>query len=373
MAPQVVHLHIGAHKTGTTYVQAVLRSNKVRLADDGVLVPGDRRRDSVKAARQLVKWDPKARSEPGNAWDAVVADINGWSGPAAIFSMEFLSRASNRQAKYAVKSLPQHTHVKVILTVRDVARLVPAQWQSSMRQGRTWTLQEYADAVASDDVSDPAYRHFWARHDSGPILARWCALVGKENVTVITLPPSGSAPDELWRRFSTATGIEPDRYESATRKNASLGAASAEVMRQLNAVKPQKKVARRAYRRSVNGALSHKVLDLRRSQEDALTLPDGLDAWAREQAQRITSQIQAVDPVVIGDLQDLMPGAGTATFVAPDLLPPQQVLDAAIYGLAGLSAAHAKAERKAERLIKRRTLGQKLSDRMTRRRRNARR
>jgi hypothetical protein len=36
-----VYLHIGAPKTGTTYLQEVLFRNRARLAEHGVLYPGD--------------------------------------------------------------------------------------------------------------------------------------------------------------------------------------------------------------------------------------------------------------------------------------------------------------------------------------------
>ena len=35
-----VFLHIGLHKTGTTYLQGVLRANRRRLAELGVFYPG---------------------------------------------------------------------------------------------------------------------------------------------------------------------------------------------------------------------------------------------------------------------------------------------------------------------------------------------
>ena len=38
-----VYLHIGAPKTGTTYLQEVLFTNRARLAEHGVLYPGESR------------------------------------------------------------------------------------------------------------------------------------------------------------------------------------------------------------------------------------------------------------------------------------------------------------------------------------------
>ena len=36
-----IHLHLGAHKTASTHIQAVLRKNTARLAGEGVRVVAD--------------------------------------------------------------------------------------------------------------------------------------------------------------------------------------------------------------------------------------------------------------------------------------------------------------------------------------------
>ncbi|MEO8329953.1 MAG: hypothetical protein ABI586_08115 [Candidatus Nanopelagicales bacterium] len=348
MAPPVVHLHIGAPKTGTTFIQNVLWANRQALNKDGVLIPGHYRYARVQATRDLVKWSAEDTAQPPKTWQRIAAEINRWSGRSAIFSMEFLSWASTEQAETIAQSLPK-SQIKVVLTTRDIARQVPAQWQTAMRQRNSWTLDEYADAVAGVTSGKPARqmsRHFWKRQDYGKILSHWAEIVGVENLTVVTVPPSGGDSAELWRRFSEATDLDAEQYETTSASHESLGAASTEVMRRLNETPAVKAMTVRSYHKSVNGALSRRVLSERRKAEPGLALPGAHVDWAKQEATRIADEVQNVGARLIGDLGDLTPVVNATPPIAPEDLPAEELLAAAIDGLAGLAAEHAKLRQK---------------------------
>lgn len=348
MAPAAVYLHIGSPKTGTTFVQDMLWTNRNVLEDDGVLLPGHKRYARVHAVRDVLAWDPSEESEAPKSWLRLAAEVNRWEGRAAILSQEFLCWAAPEQIAAVVGSFPRD-RVHVVLTVRDLARLVPAQWQTAMRQRNTWTLDEYADAVAgtsSTKAATAAARHFWKRQDYGPILTRWVEAVGRANVSVVTLPPSGSDPDLLWHRFCQACGLDPQRTEPGEVSHESLGAASAEIMRRLNERPAVSHLPMDLYQKSVNGALSRRVLGPRRSQEPSLVLPEEHREWAEREASRLISDIEAVGVTVHGDLDDLRPRPTTKPGIAPEQLPAEVLLEAALDGLAGLAADHANLVKK---------------------------
>jgi hypothetical protein len=281
-------------------------------------------------------------------WQRLSAEVTRWSGESSIISQEFLCWASEAQVEQMVSSFGRRP-VHVVLTVRDVARLVPAQWQTAMRQRNTWTLDEYADAVAGVEQgkrAKQAAKHFWRRQDYGPILERFVAAVGLDHVRVVTLPPSGTDPNELWRRFCSACGLDPDGTEPGEVSHESLGAASAELMRRLNAHPQVEAMPLRTYQQSINGALTRRVLGPRRSQEPSLTLPARHREWAAREAERLIADIDAVGVDVIGDLDDLRPRESSKEPVAPELLSPDLLLEAALDGLAGLAQEHAELQRK---------------------------
>jgi len=342
VAEGVVYAHIGSSKTGTTFIQQVLSSNQGRLLADKILIPGRSRQVRGNAARALNQWtvgDPTPR-----AWLALVDEIEQSRQPTTILSQEFLCWLADGQIEQFVTPLGDRT-VKVILTTRDLARLIPAQWQSALRQENSWTLTEYSHAVAGLSVRgerDPAYKHFWKRQDYGGILRRWIAAVGLDNVTVVTLPPSGSDPDELWRRFCTATQLPPSRYETKDVRNTSLGAASAEVLRRLNATETIGALSRQNYSTEVNGRLARRVMDPRRPNEPGLTLPTEQREWVGGRAEEIIAEIEETGVRIIGSLDDLRPLAISKHYQPPEDISEEELLAAAMDALAGYAAAYAK-------------------------------
>ncbi len=360
MAPATVYLHIGSPKTGTTYIQDVLWANREALEADGVLLPGSYRYARVQAARDLLKWEAGDEELP-QTWRKLAGEVNRWPGRSAIISQEFLCWASADQIEAIVQSFPK-SRVEIVLTTRDLARLLPAQWQTAMRQRNTWTLDEYADSVAGfgdGKQAKMAPRRFWRRQDYGPILQRWVDAVGLTQVRVVTLPPSGGDPAELWNRFCRACHIDRETTEPGGASHESLGAVSAELMRRLNAHPTIDEMPMRTYHQSVNGALTRRVLGKRRSLEPGLALPDGHFAWAERESARVIADIKALDVEVIGDLEDLRPLPAKNPPVAPEKLPTEDLLAAALDGLAGLAAEHAdlmkklnKAEDKSQRRAK---------------------
>lgn len=350
MAPATIYLHIGSPKTGTTYIQDVLWANRVALKADGVLLPGKSRYDRVQAARDLLKWDQVDGDLP-KTWRQLANQVNRWPGRSAVISQEFLCGLSTDQIAAVVRSFPK-SRVEIVLTTRDLARLVPAQWQTAMRQRRKWTLDEYADAVAGGEGGKRgkmAARHFWRRQDYGPILQRWVDAVGLDHVRVITLPPSGGEPDELWNRFCRACHIDTETTTPGEVSHESLGAVSVELMRRLNVHPTIEAMPMRAYQKSVNGALSRRVLGKRRSREPGLTLPEAHRPWAEREASRIIGDIEVLGVEVIGDLDDLRPRQGNNPPLAPELVPVDELLEAALDGLAGLAAEHADLMKKLDR------------------------
>jgi hypothetical protein len=275
-----------------------------------------------------------------------------------MLSQEFLCWLDRQQIE-AFRDPLVDRQIKVVLTTRDVARLVPAQWQSALRQGKTWTLSEYSHAVAGlsgRGERHPAYQHFWKRQDYGGILRRWADAVGKDNVTVVTLPPSGSDPDELWRRFCAATELDPDRYPTKGVRNSSLGAASAEVLRRLNATELIESLSHQDYASEVNGRLARHVLDPRRAEEPGLTLPTEQRDWVSTKADEIIDEIETVGVKVIGSLDDLRPTPISKPYQAPEELSDDVLLAAAMDALSGYAVEHG--DRRADVKSKKRAAAQ---------------
>ncbi|MFL6179992.1 MAG: hypothetical protein ACJ73J_05385 [Actinomycetes bacterium] len=347
MAPNDIYLHIGAPKTGTTYLQDMLWANKDILDQSGVLVPGHYRYARVPAIREVLKWNPDASEPLPDRWLRIAQEIKRWHGPSAVLSQEFICRLSEAQTHALVASLARGNRGQVhcILTVRDISRLLTAQWQTAMRSRKHWTLTDYCAAAAGTSTEPNAagmHDHFWIRHNYQLILNRWIDEVGAGNITVVTVPQSGADPEELWRRFCEACGIDASATGSAEPTHESLGAASAELMRRLNQNEVVRSMNLKTYQQSVNTAISRRGLVDRRSKEPKLSLPPEFAEWASQSAQETVDLITSARVRVIGDLDDLRPSLSAAPAVNPEELPPGVLLEACIDGLAGLAVEHAK-------------------------------
>ena len=85
------------------------------------------------------------RREVAGAWESLRQEMLD-RGAGSIVSMEFLSHGSAEQAREVVKSLaPAQVHV--VLTLRDAVGIVPAQWQTDVRNAQTDTWPDYMASV----------------------------------------------------------------------------------------------------------------------------------------------------------------------------------------------------------------------------------
>jgi hypothetical protein len=328
-----VMLHVGAFKSGTSYLQSVLAAGRDELATEGVLWPGTTRLANVAAARGLLKLRPAKLT----AWDALVAEIDQWPGERALVSAETLSMVGAAGVARAAESLSRH-RVHIVLTARDLGRVLPAQWQESVQNGKTWSYVDYLSAVAGDDESHPAHQHFWSKQSWPTILRRWKAVSDDAQLMVVTVPPPDKPRDLLWSRFCEALGIRPERFDASLRVNESLGAASAEVMRYVS-LAMEHSASPLLRSKAFKDGLAQGALSARKDAEPTLVLPEALRPWAATRSQELVDALRSVEATVVGDLDDLAPTfhpVRDGETEDPATLPLSTVMESAADGLLGL-------------------------------------
>lgn len=333
----VVHLHIGTMKTGTSYLQRVLSRNTDRLEDQGVRFPSDA--ISIgKAARDVIGIPSRTGSTEGH-WQALVDDLQDWDGRSAVVSSEFLSFASAALAKRAVTSL-WPCPVEIVVTARDLARLLPSAWQNKVKHGKGWTFERFVEAVVTDPTkkTGPA-RAFWHHHDLVEIVERWAGAAGPEHVTVVTLPPSGAAPDLLWQRFAAAIDVNPTGFDTSQdqQSNLSLGYTEAELLRRVNQALGDR-IDKNMYQRHVRAYFANVVL---RPDPDAVVdkplVPSGAHDWTITKSREMVGQLRDSGVRVIGNLDDLIPAPLTAEQrAAADAAVPPAIPAPAVRAVAAL-------------------------------------
>jgi hypothetical protein len=326
-----VYLHIGAFKTGTTYLQQVLRFSHDALAQQGMLFPGNKRwRSQVAGARDLLGMSTRGGDDVDvrGGWNALVRQITAWDGPSALVSMEFLSMASPRQARRAVRAL-EPADVHVVLTARDLARVVPGMWQETLKTGNTWSWSDYIAAVRDPDrAAIPPALGFWICQDLPAILGVWEQAVPRERIHVVTVPPPGAPQWLLLERFCEAVGLDVDTLSlDAPWSNVSLGAAESEALRRLNASLGEK-AGQRQYQRVIKRVVARHLSETTPSS-GRMSLPPEDQLWATKRAREMADVLAERRYHVVGDLEDLVPDpARPLSGRAPDDANDRDVLDA---------------------------------------------
>lgn len=318
-------------KSATTYIQALCAQNADRLSEQGIWCPPP---GLNFAAINVLLGSPYIRPWNAGAWQQLSDAISSHDGDVFL-SNEILSLRSRRKASELVAALAP-AEVRVVLTVRDLARVIPSQWQEGAVNQQTATWAEFTAAVCSDDPGDHDLAdRFWRRHDLPAILGRWTSTVPPNRTTLITVP-RGDTPGELAARCGAALDLDVSAFDEPPIAHASLGAYSAELMRRLNARVTGLDTLR--YRTGFYKALSRVVLAPRASFEPSIGLAPDQHAWAVRRAVRMVADIAALGIQVIGDLDDLVPTPYTpATGVDPGSVTDADLLAVALEGLAGVT------------------------------------
>jgi hypothetical protein len=330
-------------KTGTTYLQDLMQANRRELADAGFLFPGDRWADQSLAVQDVLGFgadDPRALAATRGRWAAMASEMLEHRGTASILSMEFLSFADTDAAERVVTSLAD-ADVHVVLTVRDAARTIPAQWQTACRNGGKVPYRRFVYGVRAaldpdQEAGGRAAQMFRRTQGVTRMLDVWVPLVGKNRVHVVTVPPPGSDPKLLWRRFAEVVGVPPEvAVRPVPNNNTSLGHASTELLRLVNA--EIGKIPRLDYIAVIKGPLARKILGTRATQEAPLRLHRRGHAFAARWNGRVRASFAAHDVHVVGDLDDL-PTARPAPDLPKTLAQPgdRELLAAAATARDGL-------------------------------------
>ncbi len=336
--PRVL-VHIGEPKTGTTFLQQVMWSNRAELAAQGVVLPGHHPQDHFRASQDLRGIEKRA-DDPAGSWTGeweIVAHQARQAPRAAVISHELFSAADQEQAQRAVRSL-EPAEVHVVVTVRDMASLLPAEWQETVKHRNDRGWEDWLADVIDKESLDPDRRQwwFWRVHDTLAILDLWGRQVPADRIHVIMTPPQGSGNSLLWERFAGLLGVDPGGVDlSRARANTSLGLPEIEFLRRLNQALPAE-VPDWFYMWTVKEGVAHQALAAR-PREGRLVLPEDRQAWAGEQAETLISGLASAGYDVIGDPGELRPRPSREPAAAgPAGQAPDRVLDAAVDAAAAL-------------------------------------
>lgn len=340
--PPRVFLHVGLHKSGTTYLQNFWRKNREDLAAQGVHYPGGPGEPIQRmAAYDLLGRRPRRTDDhrvPGQ-WQALVDTVTASPHPTVLISDEVLIFGTSRQAASVVEQFAGR-EVHVMITARDLGRVLVSAWQEEVKNDHSWTWPDYISAVKDPQqrTKNPG-RGFWRAQDLPTILATWAGAVPPGRIHVVTVPPSGGPRDELLRRAGKVVGFDPDLLTETPRwDNASLGVAGTEVVRRLN-LRLDHRLNERQHsfliKRTIAPKLVHAATDAK------YALPEEELGWVQAEARHHIEEIKRGGFQVTGDIDDLLPAPPERNSRRPDEVTTDELLDAAMVALEAVSERYA--------------------------------
>ena len=311
MAGRLV-LHIGPLKTGTTYLQEGFRARREALADLGWLYPLPGQLNQERALWGLlgpkIAWvseDQQRRHRtPARA---LLDETKAWDGPLLV-SAEALCAVDDEGARQTVEHFPDRP-VRIVITARELGGLIPSHATQKYKVGHNESLSSLMNRLSRErrTLSGP----FWRMYDIPALIERWGAVEAVDEVVVVTLPASGSAPGELWRRFAEAAGWDDESMLVAPEvapnlANLSPSAAESRFLRTLSLEVQRLDMPRPYVHGLFTMVLNRGLLGRDRSERGRnLQVPPG---WVKQVAQWAGEDIERIARTsarVIGDLRDL--------------------------------------------------------------------
>ena len=208
-----VYIHIGAPKTATSTLQAVLSKNQAKLLKQGVLYPASCRQAS--AHHPLIcdlmhKHQGQAMAdmwygdvERGTAWSALASEMEA-QGPglrAVVVSSElFFGQARHLEDMLEdVLGYLQGHRIEVVAYLRRQDQMYASFYNQDIKGARQWCHNAYRFYET----------HQIFQRDYHSLLSAWAEALGRRNVLVRPFEPQQWTDGDIVADFCRTTGLPP--------------------------------------------------------------------------------------------------------------------------------------------------------------------
>jgi hypothetical protein len=341
-----IFLHVGSPKTGTTFLQEVLWSQRELAKQQGLLLPLEAFFDHYLATLEVREIEPQPQDveRATRVWGRIVEASRAWEGDVLI-SHELFAPATAVQAERAIEAFGPDAEIHLVLTVRDLVRQIPAEWQEHVKHRSTSDFEEFVADLRREDPTT----WFWQVQDFVEVLKRWGSTLPPEHVHVVTVPPAGQPTSLLWDRFAGLLGLDPATFTTTgLRANTSLGYEQAELLRRVNLRLGGRLPLPGPYAPDVKSMFAERVLSQQPGTRLALS-GDGLD-YALRRSEQLARDLGQLGVDVVGDLAEIVPDRERLDQqTAPEPPSDDVVLTESITALTGVLEEYSDLRRRAQR------------------------
>lgn len=316
-----IMLHIGAHKTGTTSLQAALYEAREALAEQGVfnLVPvgAESANIAARAAQRLPASGTSGSPVDYEVWEQLVASSAKHRGSRVAISAEAFAVSEPTVIENIVRDLGRD-RLHVVITLRPLAKILPSQWQQDLHGAwqssafDTWLKEVLKDSRPSRRVGPVDVPHrFWYRHRHDELVLRWSRLVGPERITMIVVDDQRS--EALFETFEQLLGVRAGTLpRNVSSRNRSMTLPEMLIMQRYGELLETSELGRRV----VEQARYHRALRILRkirpdnARDARLQIPSWSHARVGEIQEEMRLQLTSIGANVVGSLESLawLPG-----------------------------------------------------------------
>lgn len=221
-----LHLHIGPHKTGSTYIQKRLVDAEKQLAKVGIKYPKKWRDVLWGHHTMVVAIKSPVAKEAGDVQKLVREVCN--SDDVVVLSSELFENLEPDEIQFVFGGLPVDVHVHYFC--RSWPGLVYSNWQEKIKQGEECSLPAFA--------LEHYARPFQSRMMNYDIpLGKYRKALPECNISLYSYDDIVSSGGDLFEAFirEVSPGIDVDALPLARKEvNASLSEVDIGLIRQLN-------------------------------------------------------------------------------------------------------------------------------------------
>jgi hypothetical protein len=237
-------------------------------------------------------------------FDWLARQTAGHAGRVAI-SSEFFCEGDAETSSSVVQELGAD-RVHVVITLRNLGRLLPSSWQQYLKYGLSTGYEKWLTNIFANPGGSSMTPTFWKRNDHGAVVSRWCEAAGPQNVTVLVLEDVDRSA--IFRTFAQLLALEPAQLTSRMdlTSNRSMTAAEAEMLLRLNR-RVAKELSWDEYVKYVRRGVALGMVEGREpaADEPRLSTPDWALDGAAEQGRIAVDAIRSLGVRVLGDLERL--------------------------------------------------------------------
>jgi hypothetical protein len=302
-------LHVGFHKSGTSALQESFAAQRDQLQSVGVLYPSIGRKAHHRIAWALTQkaWGWKKRGgevTPFKHFSRMAGLINRSKYSKIVLSSEFFSELTSEKIQ-VIASAIKNRQVKVLFTLRPLAKLLGSSYQQYLKYGTKADYVEWLHSVLDEPGVSKINPTFWQRHMHGDVVARWVEVFGKENVSVLIADEQ--RPEFLYESLNQYLGLDSGFLKpQVTGSNRSLSLEEVSLLLELNRRFPKDRewneylvFVRNGYIRQLTDNVP-----LREGSKKLLT-PSWAVAKANELATQSKLKIQQLGVELYGDVNSL--------------------------------------------------------------------